>query len=290
MLLTARMPRASSEGAESSESVEADLVERIEDLLLERVSPRGVARSLPLLLLHGMWGGSWYWSHYLTAAAEAGWEAWALNLRGHHGSRSVRNLGRVGIADYVQDVLDCLRVLGEVVLVGHSMGGLIAQKVAEIGGVRAAVFLTSAAPRGIVVLRWPVLWRMARYLGPLARSAPFLATRADAEALVLNRLPPAERAQVYSRLVPESGRAARELAFGLVPVDERQVVCPTLVVGAQCDRITPTAVQRRIAAKYGADYREASGHGHMLMLEEGWERPWREVLSWADEAIGGSLA
>src|SRR5574337_1467325 len=116
-------------------------MERIEDLLLDRVRPRGPVKPLPLLFVHGMWGGSWCWESHLRIAAEAGWDAWALNLRGHHGSRPVANLGRVGIHDYVQDVLDCLRALGEVVLVGHSMGGLIAQKVAEIGGVRAAVFM-----------------------------------------------------------------------------------------------------------------------------------------------------
>jgi len=235
-----------------------------------------------------MWLGSWCWENYLRAAAEAGWDAWALNLSGHHGSRAVANLGEVGIADYVQDVLDCLRVLGEVVLVGHSMGGLIAQKVAEVGGARAAVFLTSAAPKGILVLRWAVLWRMTRYVFPMAANRPFLATRADMDALVGNRLSPERQAEIYSRMVSESGRAARELAFGLIPVDEHKVDCPTLVVGAQWDRITPVAVQRRIATKYGAEYREMAGHGHMLMLEEGWEQSFKEILAWVDRAIAGA--
>jgi pimeloyl-ACP methyl ester carboxylesterase len=263
-------------------------MERIGDLLLDRASPRGARKPVPLLFVHGMWGGSWYWEHYLRAAAEAGWEAWGLNLRGHHGSRPVANLGEVGVADYVQDVLDCLRVLGEAVLVGHSMGGVIAQRVAEVGGTRAAVFLTSAAPRGILLLRWPVLWRMARYLRPIFGSAPFLATRTDADALILNRLSPERQAGVYARMVPESGRAARELAFGLIGVDERLIGCPTLVVGAEQDRITPPAVQRRIAAKYAADYLEMAGHGHMLMLEEGWEGPFKEILSWVETALEGA--
>jgi len=261
-------------------------MERIGDLLLERIRPRSPAKALPLLFVHGMWGSNWYWESYLRAAAEAGWDAWALNLRGHGGSRPVPNLGDVSVSDYVQDVLDCLRVLGEVVLVGHSMGGLVAQKVAEVGGVRAAVFLTSAAPQGIVVLRWPVLRRMARYAFPMAANRPFLATRPHADALLLNRLSPERRAEAYARLVPESGRAARELAFGLVPVDENRVECPTLVVGAEWDQITPVGVQRRIAAKYDADYLEMAGHAHMLMLEEGGERPIKEILTWVDGAIG----
>ena len=68
-------------------------------------------------------------------------------------------------------------------------------------------------------------------------------------------------------------------------VDARRVRCPTLVVGAERDAITPAAVQRKIASKYGAAYLEAAGHAHMLMLEEGWERPFKDVLGWMERAL-----
>lgn len=259
-------------------------MERIGDLLLERAAPAQTRKPFPLLFVHGMWGGSWYWSNYLGAAAESGWEAWALNLRGHHGSSPVKKLGKVSVLDYVQDVLDCLRVLGEAVIVGHSMGGLVAQKVAEVGGVKAAVFLTSAAPKGILILRWPVISRMVRYLGPIFTGASLSITRRDADALLFNMLPPDRREWAFTHLVPESGRAARELAFGLVGVEHQKVRCPTLVVGAERDQITPVAVQRRIASQYRSDYLEMAGHGHMLIVEDGWELPLSEILTWAERA------
>jgi hypothetical protein len=43
-------------------------------------------------------------------------------------------------------------------------------------------------------------------------------------------------------------------------------------------------VQRKIAAKYSATYLEAAGHAHMLMLEDGWERPLASILTWMDRA------
>ena len=93
-------------------------------------------------------GGSWYLENYLKAAAADGWDAWAVNLRGHWGSRPVSDLGRISVLDYVEDVRDCLRALGPAAVLGHSMGGLVAQKIAEEGALTAAVFLTSAPPRG----------------------------------------------------------------------------------------------------------------------------------------------
>jgi pimeloyl-ACP methyl ester carboxylesterase len=238
-----------------------------------------------LLLVHGMHGGSWYLRPWLYAAAQAGWDAWAVNLRGHHGSRPVPDLGRVSVLDYVEDVHDCLRILREAVVIGHSMGGLVAQKAAEGGRVRAAVFATSAAPKGIRAVTWSVLWRMPRYAVPILRSRPFAIGPDDAAALIGNRMTPEKQAWAYPQLVAESGRAAREMALGGVAVDPAQIRCPTLVLGAEHDRLTPLSVERKIAAHFGSEYIQAAGHAHMLMLEDGWERPFGEILSWLARVV-----
>jgi pimeloyl-ACP methyl ester carboxylesterase len=238
-----------------------------------------------LLLVHGMQGGSWYLRTWLYAAAHAGWDAWALNLRGHHGSRPVQDLGRVSVLDYVEDVHDCLRTLREAVVIGHSMGGLVAQKAAEGGRVRAAVFVASAPPKGIRALTGPVLWRMPRYAMSILRSRPFMIAPDDAAALLGNRMTAEQQAWAYPQLVAESGRAAREMALGSIAVDPAGIRCPTLVLGAEHDRITPASVERRIAARYGSEYLEAVGHAHMLMLEEGWELLFGQVLSWLARVV-----
>jgi len=233
-----------------------------------------------VLLVHGMHGGSWYLRSWLYAAAQAGWDAWALNLRGHHGSRPVRDLGRVSVLDYVEDVHDCLRTLREGVVIGHSMGGLVAQKVAEGGRVRAAVFAMSAPPKGIRAVTWPVLWRMPRYIASIMASQPFAIGPEDAAALLGNHLSPALQAWAYPHLVPDSGRAAREMALGSVAVDPAGLRCPTLVLGTEDDRITPASVQRKIAERYGSKYVEGRGHGHLPMLEAGGEVLFAHVLEW----------
>jgi pimeloyl-ACP methyl ester carboxylesterase len=262
------------------------LSERIADLVVEHAAPSGRARSRPVLFVHGMWGGSWYLRNYLYAAAQAGWDSWAVNLRGHGESPAPGGLGTVRLLDYVDDVRGCLNHLGPAVLIGHSMGGLIAQKAAEGREVAAAVLLTSAPPRGILGLGWPVLRRMTRYLPAMVAGRAFTVSRADADALLLNGLAPEQRDWAFPRFGFESGRVARELALGGLAVDAAAVRCPVLVVGAEDDRITPARLQRRIAHRYQAEYQQAPGHAHMLMLEEGWEQPFREVLAWMSRALG----
>ena len=133
----------------------------------------------------------------------------------------------MSLADYVADVRRCLGHLGATVLVGHSMGGLIAQKAAEGGGVAAAVLLTSAPPRGINAIEWPVLSRMARYLPAMLAGHAFTASRVHADFLFLNGLTPEQRDWAFPRFGAESGRAARELAMGGLAVDARAIRCPT---------------------------------------------------------------
>jgi pimeloyl-ACP methyl ester carboxylesterase len=261
--------------------------ERIGELWLERKLPAGAGSPRGrLLLVHGMWGGSWYWAHWLRRFAEAGWDAWAVNLRGHHGSQPGTPVDGLGVLDYVGDVTRCVEALGEAALIGHSLGGLVVQKVAEQRPLRAAVVLTSAPPRGILAVRGPVLRRLWRYAGALLSGAGFVPTAADARALLFNNLAPEVARDAHARLVPESGRAAREVALGSVAVDAARVRCPVLVVGAARDAITPVAIGRRLAARYRAEYRELAGHAHMPMLEEGGEAVADDLSSWLAGRLG----
>src|SRR2546430_4104799 len=124
----------------------------IAGLEVERVTSGAPARARPILFLHGMWGGSWMWDHYLSFFAGRGYTGYALNLRGHHGSKPVDDIGRVPFADYLDDARAVAASIGDPIIVGHSMGGLLAQKLAELGDPPAVVALTPAAPRGIFPL------------------------------------------------------------------------------------------------------------------------------------------
>ena len=64
------------------------------------------------VLLHGELGGSWLWQRYLGYFAPRGWEAHALNLRGHYWSET---------ADF--ETLDFSTYIGDVDCRGGALGG-----------------------------------------------------------------------------------------------------------------------------------------------------------------------
>ena len=53
-----------------------------------------------------MWGGSWYWRDYLRFFSSRGYVCFAIDLRGHHGSRPVPDIGKMSLRDYVDDICD----------------------------------------------------------------------------------------------------------------------------------------------------------------------------------------
>jgi len=246
-----------------------------------RVRALGAPRPASLLFVHGMWGGAWVWERWLPFFAARGWDGYALNLRGRAGSRPVADIGRVPLTDYIEDAASVARRLGAVVVVGHSMGGLVAQALAATLTPVAAVAVTPAAPRGIWPLRSAELVAATlRYAPALIRSRPLLPSRRVMTRLAFGRLPPEERDSVYARLVPESARQARDIALRGFAVDAAAVRCPMLVIAAEGDRITPPVVVRRIAERYGATLYEYPGFGHMLPLEPRWQDVAVDVAAW----------
>jgi pimeloyl-ACP methyl ester carboxylesterase len=227
------------------------------------------------------------WEGYQALLAEHGYESHALNLRGHHGSRPVLDIGKVSLGDYVEDCLEVARTLMNPIVIGHSMGGLLAQKVAESGGCRATVLIAAAPPRWIPIASWLLLRKQAKFIGPLLKSKPIVPHRADIDDLVFNRTPPADRDSQFARLVPDSGRAGLGLSLGSITVDESRVSAPVLVVTGLDDQFVVPRVARALSRKYRAPLHEHRSFAHHIITEPGWEGPCSDIIRWMDQVPRG---
>jgi pimeloyl-ACP methyl ester carboxylesterase len=236
----------------------------------------------PLLFVHGLFAAGWMFEQWSAYFAERGRAAYAVDLRGHGGSARVADLGRVSLADYVDDALHVVRELGHAIVVGHSMGSLVAQRIAEMGAATAAVLASPAPPRGIPLLSLELVIREAKYLPAMLRSREIRVRRADADAMILNRVPPCGRAEIFARFQPDSGRAGREIMLGAVAIDARKVRCPVLVLAGTDDRFVPYRVARRVARKYNAPLRLLEDCGHLMMQEPRWSDAAAEIERWLE--------
>jgi len=246
-----------------------------------------------IFMIHGMFVSPWVWENYKSYFEKEGYHCVTPTLRYHDMNPKDSpdsRLGATSFADYAHDLeqeIQELRV--KPIVMGHSMGGLLAQALAGRGLAKAVVLLTPAAPAGV----WSITPSVMRgFLSCLTKwgfwKRPSRQTFNEAKYSVLNLLPPDEQRQCYSKFVHESGRAATEMGFwfvdskGATRVDEAKVTCPVLVVAGAKDRITPASVVRKVAKKYQAvsTYKEFENHAHWVLGEAGWQEVAEYVAGW----------
>lgn len=252
---------------------------RVGDLTVDRALPTK-ERHPPVLFVHGIFVDAREWAAWLPRFAARGFPAYAINLRGRAGSRPGTRLGNIAFEDYVRDAAEVARFLGRPAVVGHSMGGLIAQRLAELDVVRSAVLLTPAPPRGILLFSVELALSQARYLPRILTNRTLVAAPEDIRQLAMNCTPRDIQDRALSELVPDSGRAAREISLTGIPVDASKVRCPLRVIAAADDHFVPPRVVAKVAQRYRARLDVIPDHGHIVNMEPGWETLADDVASW----------
>ena len=246
-----------------------------------------------VVMIHGMWGGPQVWNKFRWAYESHGYTVHTPTLRHHdispHDTPDPA-LGTTSLGDYCADLSAFIDTLDTApVLVGHSMGGLLAQMLTAQGRSCASVLLCSACPRGVFPMRPVMLPGTARIFStPGFWKKANRLTAWEARYALFNRLPEAETKKQTKQLLWESGRAASEIVFatalpnGPATLDYQANDIPLLSLAGDADRIVPAGVCATNARRYGqrCDYRVYPEHAHWILGEPGWERVAAGSLDW----------
>ncbi len=262
------------------------------DLEVIGCRPTGEARPVPLLFVHGAFSSARQWApFFLPYFARHGWEAKALSVRGHGESGGRDRLNGARLADYVADVLAVAETLPRFpVLIGHSMGGMIVQKLLATGAaVPAAVLMCSAPPHGVLGSTLSAAVAnpgMLRDLTRMQRQGPAAANfRAAKKALFRNDTPDDWVFRVLPPAEPEPDGVMLDISFRDLPPSRGRRDVPVLVIGAEKDTcITRTAV-RETARAFGVQPVIFPDFAHAMMLDPEWEQVAEHVRLWLEGAV-----
>jgi non-heme chloroperoxidase len=245
-----------------------------------KVSPRNT----PLLFLHGAYAAAWCWDeHFLTFFAGHGYACHALSVSGHGASPGRERLDSFGIDHYVRDVAEvAAQLTAPPVLIGHSMGGFVAQKFLESHEAAGLVLMASVPPQGLWAAALGLAFQKPGLMNDLNRllGGGQVALDTLRQAMFSQPVEMADLARWYKRMQPESHRAIWDMTLFNLPLKSRMNLPPLLVLGGEHDTLIPSSQVEMTARHYGVEAEIFAGMGHGLMLERDWEKVAGRILDW----------
>lgn len=248
----------------------------------------------PILFVHGMFMTGRSWAPWVERFERAGHRCAAPSWPGRDGPAAALRASpdpalRTLTLDAVVDQLasEAQRMGEKPVIIGHSMGGLVAQILLSRGLGRLGVAIDSAPPLGVRSLAWshlranaPVLWPGSAPIVPTLESwrYAFWHTGSDDEV----------RAAFEEHVVPESRLVGRGPIGREGAVDFGAARPPLLMIAGELDHIIPASLNRANAARYDAARApttlvELKGRTHYLCGQPGWEEVADTAMRWIDE-------
>jgi pimeloyl-ACP methyl ester carboxylesterase len=246
-----------------------------------------------IVMVHGAFCGGWAFERFRTPFEAAGFDVLAPDLRGHGADEPGSRVSGVSMSDYAADIAALCAAQGEPpVLLGHSMGGLVAQLAARKARVRALVLLAPSPPWGVAGSSFEEAATAfgVQMMGAFSSGA-MEPDRGLMRAYSLDRMAQAEREAAVARLRPESAMAIRETLnwwldpFMTTSVGPGPIGAPALVICGERDVVHSPATARATTDRIGGTYQGMPGMSHWLVGEPGWDAVADRVLTWlADEA------
>ena len=234
----------------------------------------------PILFIHGAFTRAGRWKSWLSYFRAAGFTCAAPSLPAHDPPDIVQ-LRRLTFDDYV-DAMVAVHASFDTppVIIGSSMGGLVAQHVAARTKSAGLVLISSAPPwRGGGKLR--ALPYAIPYAVPVTAGWALRGNKQAALKLVLHDLAPEEQDFFLAIFADESGKAYRTMILGEAPIAEGAVKCPVLCLSARDDRLFRPIVAERLAAFYKAKHLIFPG-GHTLAAGSLLDPIASEIVAWID--------
>jgi pimeloyl-ACP methyl ester carboxylesterase len=245
-----------------------------------------------ILFVHGMFQNGVSWDRWVSFFGHRGFECAVPDWPCHEGvpatlrSDIPPELGRLTLAEVV-DVFEaeCRASSEPPIIIGHSVGGLVAQILAARGVAAAAVCISPVAPNDLLALDRHLLKNVTAITNPLKGHEPYLMTPEGFHENFCNTMSAEESNKAYEVTATHDSRQVLRDCLGKTGhIDLAAPHAPLLFIAAESDHIIPAALVRRNCEHYThkesrAEHVKFPNRGHFICGDAGWS----QVASYAHD-------
>ncbi|MCW2653685.1 MAG: hypothetical protein JWR32_4661 [Mycobacterium sp.] len=261
------------------------------------------AHGAPVVFIHGLWLHATSWNPWLPMFEEAGYRPFAASWPGEADTveetranpDSVADRGIVEITAHVADLIDDLG--HDTIVVGHSLGGMIAQKLLGQDKCAAAIAIDAAQIKGVLPLPLSTLRATLPVFKNLSNKHRSVSLSANEFRYSFgNALSLDESDALHEKwTIPSPGKPLFEAASANFATDSPAAVAtlnidrgPLLLIMGGKDHTVPEAITKSTFKQYrdspaATDLLEFGDRGHSLTVDSGWHDVAGACLSWLDK-------
>ncbi len=260
----------------------------------------------PVVFIHGLWLHADSWSAWVEKFQAAGYEPQAPGWPGDgetvEATRAQpESVAGYGINEVVAHYAGIVKALDQPpVLVGHSFGGLIVQRLLGEGLGAAGVAIDAAPIKGVLLLPVSSLKVASIALKkPSNKKRAVALTEEEFRYGFGNAIPAEESKELFDRwAIPSPGKPLFEAAWAnFAPKSPAKVNthnstrAPLLLTAGGQDHTVPASITRSTLKLYRhstavTDIRDFPDRGHSLCIDHGWEEVADAVLVWLGQHLG----
>jgi pimeloyl-ACP methyl ester carboxylesterase len=255
---------------------------------------------IPVYFIHGLWLHSTSWQPWIDLFRQEGYEPSAPGWPGDPDTVAEARANPESIADHgIDEVVEHYAALiaelpAPPVLIGHSFGGMIAQKLLGQNRAAAAVAIDAAQIKGVLPLPLSALKAtLPVFRNPANKRRAVSLTAEQFRFAFGNAVSEEESAALYERwTIPAPGKPLYEAAAAnFNPHSPAKVATdnsgrgPLLLISGGKDHTVPETVTRATLKQYRhsdavTDIIGFPDRGHSLTIDGGWREVAETVLTW----------
>jgi pimeloyl-ACP methyl ester carboxylesterase len=257
----------------------------------------------PVVFIHGLWLHASSWNPWIELFRASGYEPVAPGYPGEPATVIGARDKPDAVADRgIQDVFEHYsKIIGTLpsapILIGHSFGGLLIQKLMGEDLGLAGVAITPGQIKGVLAIPLAQLRTGLPVLrNPFNKNKAISLTREQFRYGFGNALPIEESDQLFEKwAIPSPVRGVFEVAFANLTYHAASSVNtknsnrgPLLLIAGTADHSAPDLTTRAAFKMYrnsGAvtELKQFEGRGHSLTVDHGWKDLASTILAWLKE-------